>query len=219
MYTKSVEEKHHVFRIQVRNIANGIVFNGMTESSKVSSVEEASPVHQRKWTGCCEELLDFPKERVYGIYPITTTSSITTGNGSTCKNVPMSPVDLLSNGFFTPTGQYPECMTQGALYQVVTENENFAKFRENPKWNDALFVLRNDQAPYSHFVRVVNGSQSSHNEKSKSNYFTSLRYDVFSSCCSSTPEGCEVQRCHIRRPFGTTNEGTFDSASLTVWPT
>lgn len=131
----------------------------MTKSLKVFFDKVASLTHQHECNDCCKLLPDFPKEQLYGL------SSTTAGNGSTSKNAPLSPVDILSNDFFTLTGQCPKCMIQAALQQAVTENKDYAKFREISNWNEALSVLKNDQVTGSHFERVVDGSAATGNQK------------------------------------------------------
>lgn len=217
-YIKGIEEKHQALCIQVRNAAEGIAFNEMTESSEFSEFSDDNvlpPIRRHDWTGRCETLNDLPHDYIQG------TSPISKPDGSTCKDVPKSPLEQLSNGFFTPSGQYPECMIQSALWQVATEDKDFSRFRENPNWDEALTALQNDQATRSYFLRVLNSAQSNHNRESKTNFFTSLGYDIFNPRCSSTPESREIERCHLQRIFGVSNEqeADLDSINTTIWRT
>lgn len=98
-YIKGAEKKHQAFRIQVQNVADGKEFNVMAESAEVSIYKVAPPSRQHAWTGRCKVLSDLNEEQLYG------SSTITTGNGSACRNVSMSLESLLSNGFLSPTGQ------------------------------------------------------------------------------------------------------------------
>lgn len=144
---------------------------------------------------------------------------MTIRNGSTSKIVRMSPVNLLSNGFFTPTGQYPERVIQAALWQAVTKDKNFANIRGNANWNEALSVIQFDQATRSYFLREVSSSKFNHNMESEAHYLTSFRDDIFNSHCSSTPKNRGVQRSHIRKLFDIESDGTFDLVSTTLWNT
>lgn len=108
-YIKSIKRNPQALCIQNRNIADGVAFNEMTESLEVTFERVAPSTRQQNWNRSCEVLPALTEEPLHG------TSPITTGNGFTYKNVPMSSVNLLSNGFFIPTGQYPECVIQAAL--------------------------------------------------------------------------------------------------------
>lgn len=212
-YVRNLPEKYHALCLQVRSFSDGTVFDETTESRLVCDGVQADPLRVRDWAGKYEELSQPTDDEYIGRGPIVT---------KTGTAVPISPIKLMSNGFFTPRGPHPDYIIKAALWNVVSEDEDFKKFKEDDPWDTALHSLQRDEATRSYIMRVVTTSLSNQNREAKVHFFVSLGYGIFDSRIKLSDQCREQEKKDIRSFFCTDTDGavvTLDNINTTLWRT
>jgi len=108
-----LDVKFHAVCLSVREFADSVAFDEVTESKFLSPHVVSHPVRGHNWTGASITLSGISPEIVKGSPPLRMHSE------DQADVVPMSPLALIDNLYFTSRGEFPDSMIEAALYHVV----------------------------------------------------------------------------------------------------
>lgn len=187
-----VPEKYQALCLAVRENASPVVFDEISESclKSVDGVSEPTRVHD--WSEKFEKNDNISEDALPGRAPLHLPDV------DHATGVPISPLKIAENGFFSPKGDFPNMLIKEALWRTVRTNDEFSRFKGEGEWEASLAAIQADPATQAYFTRVANASLSNRNREAKVHFFTSLGYDLFSHRSKLSDSERAFEKSHIR---------------------